>query len=116
MDPTSKLLKIRRHFRGLLDDVDGLLAGSGGGPEATDPAAKLRSLPARTLAIEYVLDVNSERTEPSEPERPVGAMSPVEIWAYMQAAGRMEPKMEIQVTTYDLWKRRRIDKVSRGLY
>ena len=66
------------------------------------------------MAIEYVLDVNSERTEPSEPERPVGAMSPVEIWAYMQAAGRMEPKMEIQVTTYDLWKRRRIDHPSVG--
>ena len=44
-------------------------------------------------------------------------MRPVEIWADLQTSGRRsDPKMEVQVTTYDLWKRGRIDKVGRGLY
>lgn len=116
MDHAANYLKIRNALQGLLDEVDGLVRSSGREPEPTDSAAELRSLPARTVAIEYVLDLNCDRTEPTEPERPMGAMSPVQIWAYMQAAGRIEPKMEIQVTTYDLWKRGRIEKVSRGLY
>jgi len=59
----------------------------------------------RTVAIETVL------------RRRGVAMRPVEIWADLQTSGRRsDPKMEVQVTTYDLWKRGRIDKVGRGLY
>lgn len=63
----------------------------------------MRSVLPRTKAIEWVLQ---RRTEP---------MRPVESWAELQAFGRADPKMEIQVTTYDLWERQRIGKVSRGL-
>ena len=43
-------------------------------------------------------------------------MRPVQIWAELQKLGREDPKMEVQVTTYDLWQRGRIDRVGRGLY
>jgi hypothetical protein len=59
---------------------------------------------ARTEAIEAVLDASGV------------PMSPVGIWADLRAARRDDPKMEVQVTTYDLWRRGRIDKVGRGLY
>ena len=44
-------------------------------------------------------------------------MRPVEVWADLRATGRSNDlKMEVQVTTYDLWRRGRIDKVGRGQY
>ncbi len=58
----------------------------------------------RTRAIEWALTQQD------------GPLRPVEIWAALRAAGRNDPKMEVQVTTYDLWQRGRIDKVDRGLY
>lgn len=58
----------------------------------------------RTKAIEWVLQ-DSGRT-----------MGPVQIWKVLQDAGRDDPKMQVQVTTNDLWHRGRIDRVSRGLY
>ena len=68
------------------------------------PAGDLAGLP-RTVAIERVL---------TSSERP---MRPVEIWAELRRAGRIDdPKMEVQVTTYDLWQRGRIGKVGRGQY
>lgn len=75
---------------------------------APDPSqagsGDLRHLP-RTVAIETVL------TRLARPLRPV------EIWAALREAGRTgDPKMEVQVTTYDLWKRGRIRRVDRGLY
>ena len=58
----------------------------------------------RTKAIEWVLQDSGQ------------AMSPVQIWKVLQDAGRDDPKMQVQVTTNDLWHRGRIDRVSRGLY
>jgi hypothetical protein len=59
----------------------------------------------RTKAIEAVLARNGT------------PMRPIEIWAELRRVGRDDdPKMEVQVTTYDLWKRGRIEKVSRGQY
>lgn len=58
----------------------------------------------RTKAIEWVLNRRGE------------AMRPIEIWAELRRQGRDDPKMEVQVTTFDLWKRDRIGKVGRGLY
>jgi len=43
-------------------------------------------------------------------------MRPIEIWARLREAGRDDPKMEVQVTTFDLWQRDRIAKVARGQY
>ncbi len=44
-------------------------------------------------------------------------MRPVEIWAELRRLGREnDPKMEVQVTTYDLWRRGRIAKDGRGQY
>jgi hypothetical protein len=58
----------------------------------------------RTKAIERVLEESGE------------VMRPVEIWSALRDAGRNDPKMEVQVTTYDLWQRDRIEKVGRGQY
>ncbi len=58
----------------------------------------------RTKAIERVLQDSGQ------------AMSPVQIWKVLQDAGRDDPKMQIQVSTNDLWHRDRIGRVSRGLY
>jgi hypothetical protein len=58
----------------------------------------------RTKAIERVLQDSGQ------------AMSPVQIWRVLQDAGRDDPKMQVQVTTNDLWHRDRIGRVSRGLY
>lgn len=58
----------------------------------------------RTKAIERVL---ADRGRP---------MRPIEIWAELRRSGRDDPKMEVQVTTNDLWHRGRIDRLSRGLY
>lgn len=44
-------------------------------------------------------------------------MRPVEIWAELQRRGRKDDsKMEVQVTTFDLWQRDRIGKIGRGQY
>jgi hypothetical protein len=53
----------------------------------------------RTNAIEAVLAHNG------------GVMRPVQIWAELRRLGRGDPQMEVQVATFDLWKRGRIDKV-----
>lgn len=58
----------------------------------------------RTEAIESVLDAA---------RRPMG---PVEVWEHLTDLGRVDPKMEVQVTTYDLWRRGRLVKLRRGIY
>jgi len=40
----------------------------------------------------------------------------VEIWAGLRAAGRADPKMKVQATTFDLWQRGGIAKLDRGQY
>jgi hypothetical protein len=65
---------------------------------------QLRTLP-RTEAIEEIL------------RRSDGPMRPIEIWEALRTAGRRnDPKMEVQVTTFDLWRRARIGKIGRGQY
>lgn len=96
------LLALRSDLAAALDRVDRLL--SAGAVTPADDGVDLLRLD-RTVAIETVL------------KRRGVAMRPVEIWADLQAAGRKsDPKMEVQVTTYDLWKRGRIDKIGRGQY
>jgi hypothetical protein len=74
---------------------------------STEPkAAKLVNLLTmeRTKAIEWVLRDNG------------GIMRPVEIWGVLQAAGRHDDKMSIQVATNGLSHRSRIVNVGRGEY
>ena len=102
MTLTDDLLAIRTDLAAALNRVDRLL-GQHPEPDAEDGADMLHL--DRTVAIETVL------------RRRGAPMRPVEIWADLRATGRSnDPKMEVQVTTYDLWKRGRIDKVGRGQY
>lgn len=97
-----ELRSIRDDLAAVLGRVDALIAD-------LEPAVSERdgqhvvALP-RTRAIEWVLTRRGE------------GMRPVEIWAELRALGRDDPKMEVQVTTYDLWQRGRIEKVDRGVY
>jgi hypothetical protein len=75
----------------------------GTGVQTTQAARPIADLP-RTQAIEAVLRESGE------------AMRPIEIWARLREEGRDDPKMEVQVTTFDLWQRNRIAKVARGQY
>jgi hypothetical protein len=84
-----------------LGRVDRLLHA--GLPAESEPSGDITRL-ERTKAIEWVLERNGM------------AMRPVEIWAELNRLGRGDPKMEVQVTTFDLWKRDRIGKVGRGQY
>jgi hypothetical protein len=101
MTAAAELRAIRTALVAALERVDGLL----GAAEDEAPATRLAviDLP-RTKAVEWVLG-NSD-----------GAMRPVEIWAELRTLGRDDPKMEIQVTTFDLWQRGRIGKLGRGQY
>lgn len=102
MTQTDELLALRGHLTAALERVERLLGQPSSGSH--DDGIDMLSLD-RTVAIETVL------------RRRGTAMRPVEIWADLQTSGRRsDPKMEVQVTTYDLWKRGRIDKVGRGLY
>lgn len=101
MELVPELTSIRSQLIATLAAVDRLLE-----ERAAQPAGDsehVQSLP-RTKAIEWMLHKRGE------------AMRPVEIWAELQKYGRNDPKMEIQVTTYDLWERRRIGKIGRGQY
>jgi hypothetical protein len=71
--------------------------------QAAQASSSIVELP-RTQAIEAVLRESGQ------------AMRPVEIWAKLHEAGRDDPKMEVQVTTFDLWQRGRIAKLARGQY
>ena len=104
----SKLLplqQVRSQLAAALKTIDELLASERAteSKSAGPSAGNVRAAP-RTTAIEWAL---------AQSDRP---LRPVEIWAALQAAGRTDPKMDVQVSTYDLWKRGRIDKVGRGLY
>jgi hypothetical protein len=92
------LNKIRQSLVQALSLVDELLA-----PRAPTTSEDLTALP-RTRAIEAIL---------AKEERP---MRPAEIRKGLLAAGRTDPAMEVQVTTYDLWRRGRLIKLGVGDY
>lgn len=95
------LASIRDDLARVVARLDGLLVDEDAPGRAA--SADVRGLP-RTRAIEYVLQLEG---------RP---MRPIEIWAALRSLGRHDPKMEVQVTTYDLWQRGRLGKLGRGLY
>lgn len=98
---TSELRAIRSGLMDALKRVDGLIEAST--PTAAPAQVDVLTLD-RTKAIEWVLEQSGK------------VMRPVDIWAELQRLGRNDPKMEVQVTTYDLWHRKRIDKIGRGQY
>lgn len=100
---TEDLRAVRTDLMTVLGRVERLIEAS---IEPSTPPTKidLASIRYRTEAIERVLEDSGD------------AMSPVEIWKVLTAAGRNDPKMEIQVTTNDLWHRGRIDRIARGQY
>jgi hypothetical protein len=98
---TAELRAIRIGLLAALERVDRLISASQANEEK--PSIDLIKL-ERTKAIEWVLQQSGE------------AMRPVEIWAELHRFGRDDPKMEVQVTTFDLWQRQRIGKVGRGQY
>jgi hypothetical protein len=98
---SDDLLSLRDALEVALRRANGLLQDA-----ETKTARTARSvvdLP-RTQAIEAILRESGE------------AMRPVEVWAKLREAGRDDPKMEVQVTTFDLWRRGRIAKLGRGQY
>lgn len=95
------LLAIRDALEGALRRANRLLQGAE--PQGAPTPRPIVELP-RTPAIEAVLRESGT------------AMRPVEIWAKLREAGRDDPKMEVQVTTFDLWQRDRIAKLARGQY
>ena len=102
MTTTQDLLALRADLTSALNRVDQLLDASS--PTRPDDHIDMLTLD-RTVAIETVL------------RRRGTVMRPVEIWADLRDSGRRnDPKMEVQVTTYDLWQRGRIDRVGRGQY
>lgn len=98
-----KMREVTRQLSRLCADLTAML-DRGLAPQYTTADDKLLQALPRTQAIEAVL------TRAGHPLRPV------EIWQQLHDAGRDDPKMEVQVTTFDLWKRGRIGKVGRGLY
>ena len=101
MDPHTDFLAIRAQIVSILDQLDRLIWDSQGTPQGDTHGVKSLE---RTKAIEWVL---RREWKPDAPRPDLGRAS--EAWQ-----GR--PKMEVQVTTYDLWQRGRIDRVGRGLY
>src|SRR5690348_16278648 len=100
MTSLAELQGIRSDLLAVLDRVDSAIAAAG---PVLDFAVDITGL-ERTKAIEWVLDQRGE------------VMRPVEIWAELTRLGRNDPKMEVQVTTFDLWQRGRIGKIGRGQY
>src|SRR5258708_3019823 len=103
MTLSDDLQAVRTELKTVLGRVERLIATTN---QASDESTNidLASITYRTEAIERVLDDTGK------------VMRPVEIWKALTAAGRNDPKMEIQVTTYDLWQRGRIDRIGRGQY
>lgn len=98
----DEFLALRTDLQAALDRVDVLIEQSS--RAGTDRAEPDLTQVARTVAIEWILQAH------------VGPMRPIEIWSALRSAGRSDPKMEVQVTTFDLWERGRIGKVGRGQY
>lgn len=99
----DELRTLRAELSGTLDRLDRLIQKHNSGEPPDVAAAGFHDLP-RTLAIEAVLGQSDH------------ALRPIEIWEALRDAGRNDPKMEVQVTTFDLWQRGRIGKIGRGLY
>ncbi len=102
----AELQTIRSNMLAALSGIDALIAALSTPSRKDSVQAQRDEVTAmpRTKAIEWVL------ARSGEPMRPVG------IWDELRKLGRDDPKMEVQVTTYDLWQRGRIGKVGRGLY
>lgn len=100
MTALSELQGIRSDLLAALGRVDNAIAAADPVPRRGIDITGLE----RTKAIEWVL------------ARKNGPMRPVEIWAELNRLGRNDPKMEVQVTTFDLWHRDRIGKIGRGQY
>lgn len=100
MTITEDLRALRVDAVRLLTELDRLIAASS---EPASSGVDITGL-QRTKAIEWVLEETGE------------TMRPVEIWKVLQNHDRSDPKMEVQVTTFDLAERNRIEKVGRGQY
>ncbi len=101
MSREDELRAIRTDLVAIVARLDGLLeVKPGAGTRASAKGAALHC----TTAIEWAL---ADYGKP---------MSPVQIHDAIKQIGRSDRKDTVQVTTYDLWKRGRIDKVGRGLY
>ena len=116
MAEIEELEEIRAFLKASLDRIDGLIAASL--PEELwskgfQVPNALDSEQYRTVAIERVLEANYDLRVRG---RPVGSMRPTEIRSVLESVGRPDPPMEVQVTTFDLAQRNRIEKVGRGLY
>lgn len=100
--PTHEELRaIRTDLAAIVARLDGLLKVK---PIAGTKASAKEAALHCTTAIEWAL---ADHGKP---------MSPVQIHDAIKQIGRSDRKDTVQVTTYDLWKRGRIDKVGRGLY
>jgi hypothetical protein len=97
------LRTIRAELANALVGLDRLIQAQGRSEHPHEASDGIKDLP-RTVAIESVLARSGQE------------MRPIEIWEALRAAGRNDPKMEVQVTTFDLWQRGRIGKIGRGLY
>jgi hypothetical protein len=101
MPTDDELRAIRSDLAAIVARFDSLLeVKPAAGTKASTKDAALHC----TTAIEWAL---ADHGEP---------MSPVQIHEAIKQIGRSDRKDTVQVTTYDLWKRGRIDKVGRGLY
>lgn len=102
MEPaTDELVALRTELAAAVARLDRIIDAQPGTPRRREGLTELD----RTVAIERVLAASD------------GPMRPIEVWDELRRAGRTnDPKMEVQVTIYDLWKRGRIGKVGRGQY
>lgn len=98
------LHSVRADVEAALAKIDDLIAKEVPVTSVPDEVAEVRAMP-RTKAIEWVLAQADGKS-----------LRPVEIWAGLNLLGRNDPKMEVQVTTFDLWERGRIGKRGRGQY
>jgi hypothetical protein len=101
MKRKQELWAIRGELIALVRRIDNLIEGE---DEREIPKAIDLVNMERTKAIEWILRDHGD------------IMRPVQIWSALVAAGRSDPKMEVQATTFDLWQRGRIAKEGRGEY
>lgn len=99
-----QLRALRKDVQNALTRIDSLIEAASEEAPLPDEAVEVQALP-RTKAIEWVLARSQGKS-----------LRPIEIWAALHLMGRDDPKMEVQVTTYDLWERGRVGKSGRGQY
>ena len=99
---TDELRTIRAALASALQKIDRLIRRSNNDSSTLTPE-DVREL-SMAKAIVWVLEDSAE------------AMSPVQIWETLRAVGRQDRKDSVSVSTYDLAKAGRIERVDRGLY